>query len=263
MAKHQQEDPWAGFVDVLSNILMVVIFLVVILGISIFAISQQITKAAVDKAVKAERDGTAKPKGPDAPAEPVPQVSAAPAPGAAAPAAVAQATLPPSEPSPSEGEKGTAGSYQAARALRVRAPDDIAGNTSLSVRSLASDAKTIEVASEEVAPASGPVQVQSSQAFLTLKFTRGTFKIDEAASREIQAFLRGKSDVAGQKVEIRAFAQSTVGSVSEARRIAYYRAMQTRTELIKTGIPASKVELKMRDSASPEELDVVRIFAKP
>lgn len=252
MAKHHQEDPWAGFVDVLSNILMVVIFLVVILGISIFAISQQITKAAVDKAVKAERESQEKTSA----QPPVPQPSGAPA------TPMAQVEPPPTEAEKREGERGAAGTYRAVKGPRVRGPDEIAGNTNLSVRSLAAEAKTIEVASEEIAPASGPVEVKSSQAFLTLKFTRGMFKIDDAASKEIQAFLRDKSDVAGAKVEIRAFAQSTVGSVSEARRIAYYRAMQTRSELIKTGVEASKIELKLRDSASPEELDVVRIFAK-
>lgn len=235
MAKHHQEDPWAGFVDVLSNILMVVIFLVVILGISIFAISQQITKAAVDRAVKAER-----------------QTNEAPPPAP-----------PPPEGAKPESERGAAGTYQAAQGLRARQADEIAGNTNLSVRSVASESRSIEIASEEAAPPSGPVEVKSSQAFLTLKFARGGFKIDEAASREIQAFLREKGELTAGKVEIRAFAQSTVGSVSEARRIAYYRAMQTRSELIRTGMPATRVELKLRDSGSQEELDVVRIFAKP
>ena len=250
MAKYHQEDPWAGFVDVLSNILMVVIFLVVILGISIFAISQQITKAAVEKAVKAERESQEK--------TPVPPHTAVEAPSSPP---VAQVETPP-EAEKREGERGTAGVYRAAQGLRLRGADEIAGNTNLSVRSLAVEGNTIEVASEEIAPEAGPVEVKSSQAFLTLKFTRGMFKIDDAASKQIQAFLRDKRDVAGAKVEIRAFAQSTIGSVSEARRIAYYRAMQTRSELIKTGVAADKIELKLRDSASPEELDVVRIFAK-
>lgn len=249
MAKHHQEDPWAGFVDVLSNILMVVIFLVVILGISIFAISQQITKAAVERAVKAERDTQTKP---DTPAPPAPPVPPPPTP-------VAQAA-----PQPAEAKaEGAAGIYGAAQGLRVREADDLAGNTNLSVRSRASDSKSIEIASEEIAASAAPIEVRTSQAFLTLKFARGGFKIDAAASKEIQAFLRDKGDLKAANVEIRAFAQSTVGSVSEARRIAYYRAMQTRSELIKTGMPAAKVELKMRESASPEELDVVRIFAKP
>lgn len=118
-SKHKQEDPWAGFVDVLSNILMVVIFLVVILGMAIFALSQQITKVAVENAVKAERETKGPPptKTPDVGDDAV--VSAAPKP---------------------ETPAGAAGAYEAGKALRAREADDIAGNTNLSVRSVATKA---------------------------------------------------------------------------------------------------------------------------
>ena len=247
MAKHQQEDPWAGFVDVLSNILMVVIFLVVILGISIFAISQQVTKAAVDKAVKAEREAqseTPRPTTPQAAKEP--------------------SQPPTTQQAASDGEKGAAGVYQAAQGLRARQSDEVAGDSNLSLRSTKLDGvKSIDVASEEVKASEGAVEVKTSQAFLTLRYQRGSFKIDEAASKEMGTFLAGANLPTTGKIEIRAFAQSTVGSVSEARRIAYYRAMQVRSELIKQGIAATRVELKLRESVSPEELDVVRIYAKP
>ena len=257
MSKHHQEDPWAGFVDVLSNILMVVIFLVVILGISIFAISQQITKAAVEKAVQAEKTkAEAQARQPEvSPRDPVRE----PAPSQP----TAQAGPPPAEIGKVDGRTGTAGVFDAAQGLRVRQADDIEGNTNLSVRSTKVAAKTIEVAAEETAPSSGPVQVKTSQAFLTLKFSRGAFKIDESASREMKTFISDQSGIVGSKIEIRAFAQSTVGSVSEARRIAYYRAMQTRSELIKTGVAPANVDVKVRESMAPEEADVVRIFAKP
>jgi len=67
MSKHKPEDPWAGFVDVLSSILMVVIFLIVILGVAIFGISQQITKVAVEGAIKAEREKQGAPPSPPPP----------------------------------------------------------------------------------------------------------------------------------------------------------------------------------------------------
>ena len=258
MSKLHQEDPWAGFVDVLSNILMVVIFLVVILGISIFAISQQITKAAVEKAIQAEKTKS------EAQAH-LAQAGASDTVRETAPIQTVAQTAPPSaEPNKVDGKTGTAGVFDAALGQRVRQADDIEGNTNLSVRSTkVAAARTIEVAAEETAPSSGPVQVQTSQAFLTLKFARGAFKIDQAASAEMRTFISSQSEMTGSKIEIRAFAQSTVGSISEARRIAYYRAMQTRSELIKTGVAAVNVEVKVRESMAPEESDVVRIFAKP
>lgn len=245
-SKHKQEDPWAGFVDVLSNILMVVIFLVVILGMAIFALSQQITKVAVENAVKAEREAQATPT-----ADPQPR------PPEKTDEAVAAAPKP-------EPQVGAAGAYEAAKAPRARETDEVAGNTTLSVRSLAiKPGKEVEIASEETKQVDAPVVVKQSHAFLTLKFGKGAFKIDTAASGEIQTFLAADKATRENKLEVRAFAQSTVGSVSEARRIAYYRAMQTRTELVRSGVAANRIEVKIRESLSPEEIDVVRIFEKP
>lgn len=245
-SKHKQEDPWAGFVDVLSNILMVVIFLVVILGMAIFALSQQITKVAVENAVKAEREAKAPPASEAAKAPPKTDEVAASA-----------------EPKP-DIQVGAAGAFEAATALRAREADDIAGNTNLSVRSLATKAgKEVEIASEDTKPVDAPVVVKQAHAFLTLKFGRGAFKIDPTASGEIQTFLSADKATGDNKLEVRAFAQSTVGSVSEARRIAYYRAMQTRSELLRSGVAANRIEVKIRESLSPEEIDVVRIFEKP
>ncbi|WP_420104226.1 hypothetical protein [Bosea sp. (in: a-proteobacteria)] len=259
-SKHKQEDPWAGFVDVLSNILMVVIFLVVILGVAIFALSQQITKVAVENAVKAERESKDKQdtssSGPAvSEAKPEPKKETA---QADAEPQIAQ-VKPPPEP---DTARGAAGPFEAAKALRVRESDDIAGNTNLSVRSAPAPGKDIEIASEEHKPSDGPVMVTRAQSFMTLKFQRGSFKIDKDASGAITDFLGSRDELKDQKIEIRAFAQSTVGSVSEARRIAYYRAMQTRSELLKSGFSAANMDVKIRESVLPEEIDVVRVFRK-
>ena len=268
-SKHKQEDPWAGFVDVLSNILMVVIFLVVILGVAIFALSQQITKVAVENAVKAERESKdkqdtsssspavseAKPEA----AKPEPKAETA---QADAEPQVAQAKPAPQPPPEPDKARGAAGPFEAAKALRVRESDDIAGNTNLSVRSAPATGKDIEIASEEHKPSDGPVMVTRAQSFMTLKFQRGSFKIDKDASGAITDFLGSRDELKDQKIEIRAFAQSTVGSVSEARRIAYYRAMQTRSELLKSGFSAANMDVKIRESVLPEEIDVVRVFRK-
>ncbi|CAO4163430.1 hypothetical protein [Methylorubrum populi] len=265
-SKHQQEDPWAGFVDVLSNILMVVIFLVVILGMAIFALSQQITKVAVDNAVKVERErARSEPQQAPPPAEVAAKIPETPPTREPDRATAGAPVTEASPPLPSAAaEAGAAGVYDAIHAPRVRQEDDLAGNTNLTVRSLKTTSKDIDIAPEEIEknPAA-PVEVKQSHAFLSLKFAQGSFKIDEKSAGEINDYLKGRNDLASGHLEIRAFAQSTVGSVSEARRIAYYRAMQTRTELIKTGFQPSKIDVKLRESVAPEEMDVVRLFVKP
>ena len=307
-SKHHQEDPWAGFVDVLSNMLVVVVFLVIILGLAIFALSQQITKQAVEQALEQHQqdkqqkepkpeppkesaesaDATAKP------AEPAPDaekpVETAKAEGAAAekpataappkedkeaadkgpqdagtggPAAQAAQEDVTSKAESAEQSKGSAGNRQAGYAQRVRASDEIEGNSNLTVRSANVDSEQkLEVASEEIKPTYGKIEVTSSDAFLKLSFAKGNFRIDETTSGKLKEYL-GTSPVAkSDTIEIRAIAQSTVGSISEARRIAYYRAMEMRSQLIQAGFDSTKIMVKVRESASPEDADVVQVFKK-
>lgn len=307
-SKHHQEDPWAGFVDVLSNMLVVVVFLVIILGLAIFALSQQITKQAVEQALEQHQQDKQqkepKPEPPkesaesaDAttkPAEPAPDaekpVETAKAEGAAAetpataappkegkeaadkgpqdagtggPAAQAAQEDVTSQAESAEQSKGSAGDRQAGYAQRVRASDEIEGNSNLTVRSANVDSEQkLEVASEEIKPTYGKIEVTSSDAFLKLSFAKGNFRIDETTSGKLKEYL-GTSPVAkSDTIEIRAIAQSTVGSISEARRIAYYRAMEMRSQLIQAGFDSTKIMVKVRESASPEDADVVQVFKK-
>ena len=307
-SKHHQEDPWAGFVDVLSNMLVVVVFLVIILGLAIFALSQQITKQAVEQALEQHQqdkqqkepkpeppkesaesaDATAKPAEPAQDAEKL--VETAKAEGAAAekpataappkegkeaadkgpqdagtggPAAQAAQEDVTSKAESAEQSKGSAGDRQAGYAQRVRASDEIEGNSNLTVRSSNVDSEQkLEVASEEIKPTYGKIEVTSSDAFLKLSFAKGNFRIDETTSGKLKEYL-GTSPVAkSDTIEIRAIAQSTVGSISEARRIAYYRAMEMRSQLIQAGFDSTKIMVKVRESASPEDADVVQVFKK-
>lgn len=50
----EEESYWPGFVDALSTIVMVVTFLLIILGVAIFAISTQVTKAIADNEAAAQ-----------------------------------------------------------------------------------------------------------------------------------------------------------------------------------------------------------------
>lgn len=248
--KHKQEDPWAGFVDVLSSILMVVVFLIVVLGMAIFALSQQI----VQNAVKSEQQAQAKASATIA--EAMEQMKSE--------AVAKQAETSASKTQQKEEAKeGVAGTVQMPNVPRPGTPEQIIGNTALSVPSaLTQTSKEVEIAPEEARKPDAHVIVNRAQAFLTLKFGRGVFRIDQAAGGEIKSFLEADQVMTAGNLEIRAFAQSTVGSISEARRIAYYRAMETRAELIKSGVPSNRLSIRIRESSSAEEVDVVRVFLK-
>ncbi len=259
-SKHKQEDPWAGFVDVLSNILMVVIFLVVILGISIFAISQQITKNAVEKAIEKERSETTKSN--QTRLSEATQVSDKEASHSSS-ADKNETQGAAMETESANAANDSAGDRQVSHVTRVRQKDEIKGDTSLTVRSLrVNENEELEVASEEVKPSFDPIKVDESNMALKLSFSKGSFRIDEKTRERIKDYFVRSTELKQAQIEIRAFAQSTIGSVSEARRIAYYRAMQARTELLKNGYKSDDITIKVRESISPEEIDAVHLIRK-
>lgn len=208
MAKHKPEDPWAGFVDVLSNILMVIVFLVVILGMAIFALSQQITKQAVAEAVEEER---AHPTKPDA---------------------------------NSDGGEVT-------RWAPVLLPQNTTG---IGERIVVPNTPTSTAAID-------PPKATQQRAILTLAFSTGAFAIDADTRKRVESFLDENSLKTGSVIKIYGFARSTMGSVTEARRIAYYRAMETRTVLIDAGVSADNITVTVYDTEDGNDADTVRIFS--
>ncbi|NJS14130.1 MAG: hypothetical protein HC788_05320 [Sphingopyxis sp.] len=58
-----------------------------------------------------------------------------------------------------------------------------------------------------------------------------------------------------------AFASAETMSVSEARRVAYYRALATRNELIRNGVIPENINVEIRFGESAEKLNTVQIVA--
>mgnify|MGYP001240557354 FL=1 len=63
------------------------------------------------------------------------------------------------------------------------------------------------------------------------------------------------------KVEVRGYADVTVMGVTEARRIAYYRAMLIRKELMAIGFNPERILVRIEDGTSVDG-DLVKVFAK-
>jgi hypothetical protein len=57
---------------------------------------------------------------------------------------------------------------------------------------------------------------------------------------------------------MRAFADKA-SSVSDARRIAFYRLLNLRTEMIRMGIPADRIKARIEDADAGLDGDMVRI----
>lgn len=116
----------------------------------------------------------------------------------------------------------------------------------------------------ERAPDAREVRATRSQAALTLTYPVRQSRLDESSRNELKGFLGESREVqAARQIEIRAIASPTSGSMTEARRVAYYRAMLVRGELLSNGIAPDRVVVRVDERATTEDADTVRVFAKP
>lgn len=232
-----QEDPWAGFVDVLSNVVMVITFLVIILGIAMFALSQEVAKSMAIDLLEAEETRQE--------LEELRREAEA--------AAARQAS------------EASEGGYDVSADRPLLQPDEISGATDLTIRSHETDESddlSLAATEEEVGDQEG-VKVESSDYILRLTYQKGFYKLDEDTEASVLTFLEAKDLGETEKLELRAFATSEIGSISEARRVAFYRAMKIRTYLLDLGVAPDRLDVHIRDSDSVEHRNSVWLVRKP
>jgi ABC-type lipoprotein release transport system permease subunit len=92
---------------------------------------------------------------------------------------------------------------------------------------------------------------------------KGGVKITDEVSGEVRNYLYREGGVENNKrYEVRAFFNTRKGSISEARRLAYYRALATRNQLLSFGIDASNITIKVGNSEQAEDMGKVNIYLK-
>jgi hypothetical protein len=78
--------------------------------------------------------------------------------------------------------------------------------------------------------------------------------------RDFISSLPGESEKG--KYEIRAFFSAHKGSISEARRLAYYRALTSRNQLLALGVKPQNISVKVSSSPKSEDNGRVNIYLK-
>ena len=267
----EAENHWPGFVDALSTIVMVVTFLLIILGIVIFVISKNIsTELAasaqkVEEAQKALDKALAKAESAQAQAQ---QAKAAGreqklAQGEADSKAQKQEKS--KDKGQSEAKKNGSDAtdvYRADLARELTQNVKYDGKNKHAVRSRKPrDSKEIVIARTEKQIDPRKVRVSSSTAILSLKFNGG-IKITEEAASKVQSYLATNIADMSRNFEIRAFYGAHKGAISEGRRMAYYRALATRNELLGLGVVPGNISLKVAHSSHKEDASKVSIYLK-
>ncbi len=107
------------------------------------------------------------------------------------------------------------------------------------------------------------VNVDATPLLVTLNYPKRQTRLDAGADKNLKDFLNVSKDILNaRQIKIHAFAPASAGSLTEARRIAYYRAMLIRLRLIAEGINQEKIHLQVDDQFSDADGDKVKIFTR-
>lgn len=285
----EEENYWPGYVDALTTMTMVLTFIMMILGVVIFSMSQNVSKVLVKQIAEAAKIDISgggsleeirdrlvaalkaqhREKGES---EETDKITQFPLRGDsyAAPQPAAPNTGRTKLPSPvlngaqSDGplagstasEQPLAGPHDEKRVAPPPSPlDKEPGKVEADRR--------IDVATlNEVAKHSSGVALTGDGSILTVSFEKRVVQLDEAKTQEFRNVVTASANIrAAAKIEVRGFADVSAIGVTEARRIAYYRAMLIRKQLMLTGIDAERISVRIEDGAAADG-DLVKVFAK-
>jgi hypothetical protein len=234
---------WPAFVDVLTTVIMVVTFLLVIMSAAVMVLSQRTLenfKAQIEAKENKTKD-----------ADESSQASA----GANSPGKQNQAIS-----SPADAESGTS---VAELGSILKSETLVNGQEKLTIRTRETpDTMKIKVKAMENADETKGVEVKTADVLMRVDFDPMAVRYNEENSKQVLNFLSSRKQP-GMKYEIWSFAPQT-SSISEAQRLAFYRAAMTRNLLIQAGIRPADINTQIRvtDSSSKDGANV-RVVLKP
>lgn len=230
---------WPAFVDVLTTVIMVVTFLLVIMSAAVMVLSQR-TMESLKAQYEQKKDHEA-------------DAAASKAGGAAGKSTNAIR-------SPADAETG---SSIAELGSILQSETQVNGSDKLTIRTRETrDTMKIKVKALEESNNEKGVEVKTADVLMRVDFEPMAVRYDDENTRQVMEFLKSRQQP-GMKFEIWSFAPQT-SSISEAQRLAFYRAAMTRNLLIKAGIAPSAINTQVRitDPTSREGHNV-RVVLKP
>ncbi|MDX3909183.1 MAG: hypothetical protein QHC67_05120 [Sphingobium sp.] len=230
---------WPAFVDVLTTVIMVVTFLLVIMSAAVMVLSQrtlQTIKAQMEAKEHKTSDSidNASSSSKDRNGETV----------------TSQVTA---EAGKSNAELGDV--------LRTDKP--INGSEQLTIRTRETpDTLKLQIKAMEQPDDSKGVEVKTADVLLRVTFEPMAVRYNDDATKQVTDFLSTRQ-AAGMKYEIWSFAPQT-SSITEAQRLAFYRAAMTRNLLVRAGIKPADIytQIRVTDPSSKDGHNV-RVVLKP
>jgi hypothetical protein len=223
------ENYWPGYVDALTSMVQVLAFVMMMLAMAVFVLSQSVSKKAVEaiaKAVNAEVKPNADIK--QLTQSVMEQV----------------ARLQKSAPAPKPEQPPAVKSSPAAE------PD-------------AEKSAAVRVSAGQPQPSQAAAEVPPDAPRQTIVFADRSFRIEGDQVQSLAGFVDGNKIVANRRtIVVNAYAYSGGGAVSEARRLGYYRAMMTRKLLVDAKVKPENIRISVSDTADQDKgltIDLVAI----
>jgi hypothetical protein len=104
------------------------------------------------------------------------------------------------------------------------------------------------------------VQPPSDAPHIVIDFDDHSYRINQEREQSLSAFVEtNKAVEQSQIVFIGAYAYSGDGALSEARRLAYYRAMTMRKQLLEAKVPPQNIRVNVNDTADKAKGSTVEV----
>jgi len=238
----EEENHWPGFVDALSTIVMVVTFLLIILGIVIFVISLQINDPVNQEDERSSGIQIAELE--------------------LELAEVTQVVTQQTEVIEEREQEILELTESAAQASVVDTGD------SAQVQAL-TPIEEVEIVvtrvDENITSSTLRSEIETAQAVMTVLFEDNAVEMDEASNEKALEFLE-ENDVISSEQKIRAISyyDGDSLSVSQAKRIAYYRLLSVRNALLGSGVDGERISVSVRPGSDQGEdkqnINRVKVF---
>lgn len=236
---------WPAFVDVLTAVIMVVTFLLVIMSAAIMELSKRTVHVMQQKMAAMQQSNQSQ------------QVARPDHLGK-----TGATTGLPNQPPLSSPADAPAGSSVSSLGSPLVSESAVNGPDRLTILTRDTpDKERIAVKAVEEPPETRGARITSSSSLLRVDFDPDAVRYTDEDATRVSTFLK-QAVHPGTKYEIWSFAPGS-GSVSQPKRVAFYRAAMTRNLLIKAGIKPEDIATQMRVvDPMADEGNSVRIVVK-
>ena len=273
----EEENYWPGFVDALTTMVMVLTFVMMVLGIVVFTLSQNVSKnymaaiatavnvdanamkanmtpdqvkAEIIEAIKELREKAGKPppppaaKGEEIKQQKLDEVETALLMAIQQKEQIESKLTQAKEQLKKVQQQLTELEKQTENSTMYSQP---ASETVVLKEPVAQTEKRVEASTESsTTPNTAGAKATASEKTLTIAFKDRAVLLDDDTRKAIESF--GQRNKSG-KVIVRGSAGGTSASITELRRTAYYRVMVVRKQLLESGIPADQITVFVDDVA--------------